>query len=134
MILGFCSEKNLPKLNWQPLTFNFVSLWQMEYAFRELKSGLEVRQVFLRTEDRARGPLVVCILALVMEISLARLLKAHASPGSYREVLSDLEQMYAVCFENRGKLWLWRTELTGQAFDAFLAVGMRPPARVQPLN
>ncbi len=111
----------------------YKSLWQVEHAFRELKSGLEVRPVFLRTEDHVRGHLVVCFLSLVLESSLARLLKAHGSSGRYREVLADLEQMRAVCFESRGKSWLWRTELTGQAFDAFQAVGMRPPARVQPL-
>ncbi len=112
----------------------YKSLWQIEHAFRELKSGLEIRPVFLRTEDHVRGHLVVCFLALVLEAVLARLLKAQGSPGSYRQVLDDLEQMRAVCFETRGKTWLWRTELPGQAYDAFRAVGMRPPARVQPLT
>lgn len=111
----------------------YKSLWQIEHAFRELKSGLEIRPVFLRTEDHVRGHLVVCFLALVLEAALARLLKSQGSPGSYREVLTDLEQMRAVRFETSGKTWLWRTELTGQAYDAFRAAGMRPPARVHPL-
>jgi transposase len=110
----------------------YKSLWQIEHAFRELKSGLEIRPVFLRTEDHVRGHLVVCFLALVLEAALIRLLKAQGSSGSYRDVLTDLEQMRAVRFETRGKTWLWRTELTGQAYDAFRAAGMRPPARVQP--
>jgi transposase len=112
----------------------YKSLWQIEHAFRELKSGLEVRPVFLRTEDHVRGHLVVCFLALVLEAALARLLKAQGSSGSYLQVLANLEQMRAVRFETRGKTWLWRTEFTGQAFDAFRAVGVRPPARVQPLT
>jgi transposase len=112
----------------------YKSLWQIEHAFRELKSGLEVRPVFLRTEDHVRGHLVVCFLALVLEAAFARLLKSQGSSGSYRQVLADLEQLRAVRFETRGKTWLWRTELTGQAYDAFRAVGVRPPARVQPLT
>ena len=69
-----------------------------------------------------------------MEAALARLLKAQGGSGSYREVLADLEQLRAVHFQTRGKTWLWRTELPGQAYDAFRAVGMRPPARVQALT
>jgi len=112
----------------------YKSLWQIEHAFRELKSGLEIRPVFLRTGDHVRGHLVVCFLALVLEAALARLLKTQGSSGSYREVLADLEQMRAVHFQTRGKTWLWRTELPGQAYDAFHAVGMRPPSRIQPLT
>jgi transposase len=111
----------------------YKGLWQIEYAFRELKSGLEIRPVFLRTEDHVRGHMVICFLALVLEAALARQLKAQGSSGSYREVLADLEQMRAVRFEARGKAWLWRTELPGMAYDAFRAVGLRPPPRVQPL-
>jgi len=112
----------------------YKGLWQIEHAFRELKSGLEIRPVFLRTEDHVRGHMVVCFLALVLEVALARQLKAQGSSGSYREVLADLEQMRAVRFEARGKAWLWRTELPGMAYDAFRAVGLRPPPRVQPLT
>jgi hypothetical protein len=112
----------------------YKGLWQVEHAFRELKSGLQMRPVFLRTEDHVRGHIVVCFLALVLEAALARQLKAQGSSGSYQEVLADLEQMRAVRFEARGKAWLWRTELPAIAYDAFRAVGLRPPPRVQPLT
>ena len=112
----------------------YKSLWQIERAFRELKSGLEISPVFLRTEEHVRGHIVVCFLALVLEAALARQLKDQGSSSSYQEVLADLEQMRAVRFEARGKAWLWRNELPGVANDAFRAVGLRPPPRVQPLT
>ena len=112
----------------------YKSLWQVEHAFRELKSGLEMRPFYVRTEDHVRGHIVVCFLALVLEAALHRLLKEHSTIASYREVISDLEQLKAVCFEARGKKWLWRNELPGKAYDAFRAIGMRPPPRVQPLG
>ena len=115
------------------VTLACKSLWQIEHAFRELKSGLEIRPVFRRTQGHVRGHLVVCFLALVVETALARLLKAHGSSSSYREVLADLEQMRAVRLETRGKTWLWRTELPNQAYEAFRATGLRPPSRVQTL-
>ena len=112
----------------------YKSLWQIEHAFRELKSGLEIRPVFLRLEGHVRGHIMVCFLALVMEATLQRLLAATGSTSSYREVLDDLAGVLAVRFDARGKTWLWRTELPGVANDAFRAVGLRPPARVQPLS
>jgi hypothetical protein len=42
----------------------------------------------------------VCFLALVMEATLARQLKEQGTPGSYQEVLADLEQVRAVRFRD----------------------------------
>ncbi len=125
------TNTNLPATE---VALAYKSLWQIERAFRELKSGLEVRPVFLRTEDHVRGHIMVCFLALVLEAALARQLKGQESSGSYQEVLSDLEQVRAVRFDARGKAWLWRNELPGMAYDAFRAVNLRPPPRVQPLT
>jgi hypothetical protein len=71
------------------------------------------------------------LLDLVLEAALQRVLKEQATTISYREVLCDIEQLEAVCFEARVKRWLWRNELPGRTYDAFRAVGMRPPPRVQ---
>ena len=111
----------------------YKSLWEIERTFRELKSGLEVRPVYLRTETHVRGHIFVCFLALVLEATLARLLREQGTTASYREVMTDVEQLRAVWLEARGMVWLWRTELQGWAYEAFRAVGLRPPARVQPL-
>ena len=112
----------------------YKSLWQIEQAFRELKSGLEIRPVYLRLEEHVRGHILVCFLALVMEATLRRLLVETGSHSSYQEVLDDLAGVQAARFESRGKTWLWRTELPGVANDAFRAAALRPPPRVQPLT
>jgi len=74
------TNTNLPATE---VALAYKSLWQVERAFRELKSGLEMRPVYLRTEDHVRGHIVVCCLALVLETALARQLKAQGSSGSY---------------------------------------------------
>jgi hypothetical protein len=131
----------------------YKSLWQIERNFRELKSGLEVNPVYLRTEDHVRGHIVVCFLALVLEAALIRQLKKDALPGglfkgggglaadpeleqaqiSYRDTLSDLDKVRAVEIKTDKKSWLVRTELSGQAALAFQAAGIRLPPLVQPL-
>ena len=112
----------------------YKSLWQIEQAFRELKSGLEIRPVYLRLEEHVRGHILVCFLALVLEAALRHLLAETGSHSSYQEVLDDLAGVQANRFEARGKAWLWRTELPGVANDAFRAAGLRPPLRTQPLT
>jgi len=111
----------------------YKGLWQVESAFPELKSGPEVRPLFVRTQDHVRGHLVVCFLALVLEATLSRLLKGQKCTASYRQVMSHLEQMWAVRLEARGKAWPYRTELAGHARAAFGAAGLRPPPHVQHL-
>ena len=83
--------------------------------------------------DHVRGHIFICFLALVLEATLQRLLKDKGTPVGYRGVMADLEQLMAVRFEARDKAWLWCTELQGLAYEVFRAVGLRPPARVQPI-
>jgi len=112
----------------------YKSLWQIEQAFRELKSGLEIRPIYLRLEEHVRGHILVCFLALVVEATLRRLLAETGSHSNYHEVLDDLAGIQAARFEGHGKAWLWRTELPGAANDAFRAVALRPPPRLEPLT
>jgi len=108
----------------------YRGLWQVERAFRELKSGLELRPVYHWTERRIRGHIMVCFLAYVMEVALMRRLREVGYEGSYREVMVDVERLKAVEVEVEGRRYLVRTELEGRAYEAFRAVGMRVPGKV----
>ena len=90
-------------LSTEEAALDYKSLWQVEHAFRELKSGLEVRPVYLRSEAHVRGHIIVCFLALVLEAILGRFLKDQGTQAGYREVMSKLEQLMAVRFEAKGK-------------------------------
>jgi transposase len=112
----------------------YKSLWQIEQAFRELKSGLEINPIFLRTEDHVRGHIVVCFLALVLEAALLKMLKKPEAEVSYRDTLIDLNKVRAIELNAKGKSWLVRTEMPPRASQAFKAVGLRPPPLVQSLT
>jgi hypothetical protein len=53
---------------------------------------------------------------------------------SYQKVLRDLEQVKAVWVALDDRAFLLRTELPRRAYDAFQAVGLRPPPRLQSLS
>ena len=122
------------RLTPQDVATSYKSLWQVERAFRELKSGLDLRPVYHYTEKRIRGHIMVCFLAFVLEMALRRKLKAIIEEAvPYDDILHHLEQVKAVEITLDGKRYLARTELVGHADLAFRALGMRPPLRVTEL-
>ncbi len=108
----------------------YKSLWQVERAFRELKSGLDLRPVYHWTPKRIRGHVMVCFLALVLETALRRKLAAVEAEVRYDDLLQHLTELTAVEIHLDGRTYLTRTELTGHAPLAFKALGIRPPAHV----
>jgi len=76
---------------------------------------------------RVKGHIMICFLALVMETALCRKLKEIGSAFSYAEILEDLKEISAVELTVEGKRFLARTEMMGNAYDAFKALKIRPP-------
>lgn len=109
----------------------YKELWRVEAAFRNLKSGLEIRPMYHWTPPRVRGHIGVCFLALVVESALARLLREHGCQESVARVVEALQQVRAVRVELEGQAFLARTDLPVLAQKAFAAVGLRPPPGVQ---
>ncbi|MBN7453273.1 transposase, partial [Mycobacteroides abscessus subsp. abscessus] len=108
----------------------YKELWRVEQAFRNLKSGLELRPMFHRNEDRIRGHIMVCFLALVMESFLAHRLKEIGCEASVKDVLHDVSQIKASLVATNGEEQIIRTELMGEANAAFVAIGTSAPPRV----
>lgn len=120
------------ELRAEEIALAYKELWRVEQGFRNLKSGLDLRPIRHWTPSRVRGHIMVCFLALVMESMLLRLMRDQGVRSSYQAVIKDLEQVKAVKVQLKDKSYLLRTELNGRAYDAFQAVGLRPPPRIQP--
>ena len=56
------TNSNLPT---DQVALAYKDLWKVERAFRELKSGLDLRPIYHWTDTRVRGHIMVCYLALV---------------------------------------------------------------------
>ena len=107
------------------------TLWRVERAFRDLKSSLEIRPVYVWTDEHVRGHVAVCFLVFVLESYLRHKL---GEAVSYRQALTDLEKLKAVPLQIKGKRYLLRTELEGTAPAVFRILGIRPPNRVEELS
>lgn len=71
----------------------YKELWRVEQAFRNLKTGLELRPMYHRNESRIRGHILVCFLALVLESYLAYKLRETGCRKSVKDVLYDVSQL-----------------------------------------
>jgi hypothetical protein len=112
----------------------YKSLWRVERAFRETKSTLEVRPIYHQNDEAIVGHIVACFLALRLEVDLQRRLDERGSQVSWPDLMRDLHQLSAVDLSLDGQRYRLRTELQGQAHEAFAAAGVRPPATVTHLG
>lgn len=106
----------------------YKGLWQVERAFRSLKSTLDLRPIYHWKEERVRGHIFVCFLAFVLQVMLVKRLKD--SKLSLKEVTQDLRSLQAVKLNIGEEQFILRTELKGHAYDVFKALGYRPPNRI----
>lgn len=108
----------------------YKDLWRVERAFREIKSSLDLRPVYHWKDSRVRGHIMICFLALVLESALQRKLHERNIDVEYIYLLRDLQSLRAVELNIGNDCYLCRTELKGNAYEAFKALGMRPPSQV----
>lgn len=111
------------KLSYSEVARYYKSLWQIENAFRELKSTLDVSPIYHWTERRIKGHIFMCFLALVLELGFRKRLGKE----SYSKVMDDLKQLHAVLTKVKDKMFLKRTSFTGKGDLAFRAVQLQIP-------
>jgi hypothetical protein len=141
------------KLKAAQIIDSYKDLWQVEHAFRSLKSELEMGPIFHWKNPRIRAHVMICFFALVLRTLLSKKLIARADAqakakeksksktkketdktpparASYTEVLNDICALHAVGLRIENKTVILRTELAPKAHFAFQALGMCPPKRI----
>jgi transposase len=108
---------------------SYKDLWQVELAFRQLKSELEMGPIFHWKDRRIRAHILICFLAFVLRTALYKKLQEKNKEVSYTQTLQDLQALRSVELDVAGKKVKLRTELRAGAVQAFEAVGMRAPSR-----
>ncbi len=108
----------------------YKGLWRVERTFREGKSTIQIRPNYHHMDETRAGHLVGCFLALRLEVDLQQRLDEDKVKVPWRDLMRDLKQVQAVDVELDGHRYRLRTDLTGHAFQAFAAAGVRPPTAV----
>jgi len=113
----------------------YKGLWQVEQAFRVLKTPLELRPIYHWTERRIRGHVMVCFLAFVLRQLLRTRLDKLGWQGSLTELFSALGRVRATVLRGKGgQTFRLRDEIPATAMPALHAVGMRAPRRLERLD
>jgi transposase len=118
------------KLKGQQIIDSYKDLWQVEHAFRALKTELEAGPIYHWKEERIRAHVMICFLALVLRTIFYKKLKAHDKEASYTDVISDLQAMHAIGLRVKENQMILRTEIKPKAMIAFHALKMVAPKRI----
>jgi arginine repressor len=122
------------KLSAKEVAQAYKGLWRVERTFREQKSTLEVRPIYHQKDTQCVGHIMASFLALRLEVDLQRALDERGVEVPWPDLMGDLRQLQAVRITMDGKKYLIRTDLAGNAHQAFLAAGVKIPPRVQPIG
>jgi len=111
-------------------------LWQVERAFREIKSTFEIRPVYLSREDRIKGHIAVCFLAFCLQVAFLRIVRGEKKLKelSARAMLQELSEVRMVHLKAKEAEYRIRTELSPVANAIFQAARVPVPRRVNPVH
>jgi len=109
---------------------SYKDLWQVEQAFRRLKSEIEMGPLYHWKDRRIRAHIMICFFALMLRNELYRRLQAKYKKVSFPLVLQDMKALKVVSLDVRGEQVHLRTEFKPGAMQSIRALGMRAPARV----
>ena len=75
----------------------YKDLWQVEHAFRALKSELEMGPIYHWKDDRIRAHIMICFLAFCLRAALHKKIAALKEKTiSLSQVNDDLKALHAV--------------------------------------
>ena len=114
----------------------YKALWQVERAFREIKSTFEIQPVYLSREDHVRGHVAICFLAFCLQTAFRKATRdvKEIEGHSFESLLQSLKELRMVEFTAGGKSYRVRMEPDKIATAIFRAVGTPIPRRVTMLE
>lgn len=113
---------NDPSLSAEDVALGYKQLLRVEESFRRLKHGIDIRPVYHRTEERIRGHVFACVLALLLERVAQR--ESGCSWGQIRRHFSELEM---VAYSGAGGRVVQTTELTREQRNLLKSLEIEPP-------
>jgi hypothetical protein len=114
------------------VALKYKQLWTVEAIFRTMKSQLDTRPIFHKTDDTIRGHVFCSFLALVLRKALQDQLEAKGHAGlEWANILDDLNGLQQIELTVQGKAYRLRTETKGTISAVFSACGVALPPTLQ---
>jgi len=116
------------------VALKYKQLWTVEAIFRTMKSQLDTRPIFHKTDDTIRGHVFCSFLALVLRKALQDRLEAKGHVElEWAHVLDDLNALQEIELTVQGKGYRLRTETKGTLSAVFGACGVALPPALKPM-
>jgi transposase len=115
------------------VALKYKELWQVEQAFRDMKSVLETRPVFHQTDETIRGHVFCSFLALVLRKELDIRLEKAGHSFEWADIKQDLAALEEVTIKEQNKTLAVRTECIGTCGKIFQVVGVAIPSTIREL-
>ncbi|MGZ6590077.1 MAG: IS1634 family transposase [Solirubrobacteraceae bacterium] len=111
-----------PTLTVEDIALGYKQLLEIERAWRDMKSTLDLRPVHHRKEDRIRAHVLLCWLALL----LIRIAETHTQ-DTWRNLRDELQRLHLGTFAGPAGTSRQRTELTSYQQQILRQLGIEAP-------
>jgi transposase len=128
---GFKAIATTTKLGVAEILEKYSDLFEVEHAFRTLKSQLEIRPVFHWTNERIKGHIAMCFLAYTF-LNYLR----NATQLQYSQILKALDkmQMSEIKEDSKSELLYMRSNVDEDQSRIFKKLNIKIPKDVTPIN
>jgi transposase len=116
------------------VALKYKELWMVEDIFRSLKSVVETRPVYHRSDEAIRGHIFCSFLALVMIKEIKERLEGQNMHCEWDDILQDLDALEEIELEQNGKRFILRSQTKGCCSDIFKAVGIALPQTIRQIE
>jgi len=121
-------------LSAEQIALKYKELWMVESVFRQVKSILDTRPIYHKTDETIRGHVFCSFLALVLRKELDRHLELSGLSYEWFDIKQDLNKLREITIYDGGKEVLIRTEARGVCSSVFKSLGMALPPTIQPAS
>jgi len=115
----------------EKVALNYKELWQVEKAFRDVKSLLNTRPIFHQRDRTIRGHVFCSFLALVLRKELERQLNLAGHVFEWADIKQDLKALQQVTIEEDSRRMAIRSKCEGVCGKVFQAVGVAMPPTIR---
>ena len=113
-----------PSLSAAEVALGYKQLLEVERAWRDMKTTLELRPVYHRKEERIRAHVLLCWLALLL-VRIAE----NETGQTWRSLRFELEKLHLGRFSGAAGEIAQRTEITARQAAIFKALAVAEPPR-----